>query len=386
MEAGATTAAALAAAECFALPTRPRAVRPLTIGHIHESFIVESDAPVPGGGASICRAWRAVVGRRFLLQRINRHVFPDPDALLSNLRRVTEHVAAKLRAGGVADVERRALTLIPTRDGTAAHRDGSGACWRMMRFIDGTATRTEALSPVHAEQAGRAFGEFQRLLADLPPPRLIETIPHFHDTPRRLEVLRAAIEADPAGRAGDSRPEIEFALSRAADAGRLMTLNRAGEIPERIVHNDAKISNVLFDERTDEPLCVVDLDTVMPGLALFDFGDMVRSMTCAAPEDERDLSRVGVSAEMFSGLARGYLAAAGPMLTPCEREHLVFSGWLISLEQGVRFLTDFLAGDAYYRTTRPGQNLDRCRTQFALVRSIERRRGELEGRVESCGL
>jgi len=377
-------AAALEAADRFDLPARPCVVQPLTIGHIHESFIVETDAPTPADCATAGAVQSTGCGRRFLLQRVNQNVFPDPDALLSNMRRVTEHVTAKLRAVGAADAERRVLTLVPTVGGAASYRDSNGAYWRMMRFIEGTTAYAEALSPAHAERAGRAFGEFQRLLADLPPPRLVETIPHFHDTPRRYGALRAAIAADARRRVKESRAEIEFALAREAPAGRLLELHRLGEIPERIVHNDAKISNVLFDARTDEPLCVVDLDTVMPGLALFDFGDMVRSMTCAAPEDERDLSRVSVSIEMFAALARGYLVAAGRMLTSCEREHLVLSGWLISLEQGVRFLTDFLAGDAYYRAERPRQNLDRCRTQFALVRSIERQRGELEGRVAVC--
>jgi len=198
---------------------------------------------------------------------------------------------------------------------------------------------------------------------------LHETIPGFHDTPSRFAALERATQADPRRRTAEARREIECAFLHRSLAGVLLDLHKAGEIPERVVHNDAKISNVLFDGTTGAALCVVDLDTVMPGLAVYDFGDMVRSMTCPAAEDETDLSRVEVQMPLFEALARGYLEAA-TFLTPAERVHLVTAGKLITLEQGVRFLTDFLNGDTYYRTQRSSQNLDRCRTQFKLAESI----------------
>jgi Ser/Thr protein kinase RdoA (MazF antagonist) len=234
-----------------------------------------------------------------------------------------------------------------------------------------------------AEQAGRAFGAFQHLLADLPVPPLHETIPDFHNTPLRFEALERAVQADPYNRAAMAKDEINVALSRRWMAGLLLDLHEAGGIPKRVVHNDAKINNVLFDEDTDTALCVVDLDTVMPGLAPHDFGDMVRSMTSLSPEDERDLSKVEVQMPLFEAIARGYLEEAGTLLTPAERAHLVSAGKLITLEQGVRFLTDFLNGDVYYKTQRPGQNLDRCRTQLELVKSIERHEPQMTRFIET---
>ena len=222
---------------------------------------------------------------------------------------------------------------------------------------------------------------FQSLLADLPPPRLHETIPDFHNTPLRLEALEGAVQADACGRVATAGREIACALDNRALAGALLDAHKRGAIPERVVHNDAKLSNVLFDQSTGDTLCVVDLDTVMPGLTLYDFGDMVRSMTCTAAEDERDLRRVVVQMPLFTALARGYLEAAGPFLLPAERDHLVTAGKLITLEQGVRFLTDYLRGDTYYKTNCPGQNLDRCRAQFALLRSIEEVEHEMNAAI-----
>ncbi|RMF71661.1 MAG: aminoglycoside phosphotransferase family protein, partial [Planctomycetota bacterium] len=252
-----------------------------------------------------------------------------------------------------------------------------GRVWRMYHFIEGTRTFTSPRSSAQATAAARAFGEFQALLADLPSPPLHETIPHFHDTPRRFAALRTSIADDAHRRAANAADEIAFCLAREASAGLLTDLHRRGAIPQRIVHNDAKISNVLFDDAGREAICVVDLDTVMPGLSLYDFGDMVRSMACSAAEDERDLSRVEVSPERFAALAAGYLEATGNLLVPAEREHLVDAARIITLEQGVRFLTDYLDGDRYYQTKRLNHNLDRCRTQLKLVASIERQAATL---------
>jgi aminoglycoside phosphotransferase (APT) family kinase protein len=234
-------------------------------------------------------------------------------------------------------------------------------------------------TPGEAFEAAKAFGEFQRSLASLPPPRLHETIANFHNTPLRFAALEAAVSADKSGRVRGALPEIRFALDRGEQADALL---RAG-LPERTVHNDAKLNNVLLDDATDKALCVVDLDTVMPGLALSDFGDLMRTATTRSHEDERDLNKVEMQFPLFEALARGYLAAASSFLTREEKRHLVAAGKIITLEQGVRFLADYLAGDRYYKIHREAQNLDRCRTQFRMLESIDRQQDEMERLVEA---
>ena len=345
------------------------AAEPFRGGHINDSFLLT------------CR--RANGSVRFLLQRINHAVFSNPMLLMENVQRVTDHVASALESQGTRDIDRRVLRLVRTHEDTPCHGDDAGSCWRLYRFIENTRTYEVVETAPQAEQAGRAFGAFQQLLADLPVPLLHETIPDFHNTPLRFEALERAVQADTYNRAAMAKDEIDVALSRRWMAGLLLDLHEAGEIPKRAVHNDAKINNVLFDEDTDTALCVVDLDTVMPGLAPYDFGDMVRSMTSLSREDERDLSKVEVQMPLFEAIARGYLEEAGALLTPAERAHLVPAGKLITLEQGVRFLTDFLNGDVYYKTQRPGQNLDRCRTQLELVESIERHEPQMTRFIET---
>lgn len=352
----------------FAVGGRLVRVQPFS-GHINDSFILTCE--YDGGPA------------RFLLQRINESVFRRPVEVMENIRRVTAHIAAKLKTQNVSDVDRRVLTLVPTHAGEVYHCDEAGGCWRLYRFIEGTRVYETVETPRQAESAGRAFGTFQCLLADFAGPRLNETIPDFHNTPLRYEALDRAVQADSCNRAVVARAEIEAAQRHRPLASALLDLHGAGELPERIAHNDAKISNVLLDESTDEALCVVDLDTVMPGLALYDFGDMVRSMATTAAEDETDLSKVEVEMELFEGLARGYLATAGGFLTPGERRNLVAAGKVITLEQAVRFLADFLLGDTYYKTQRPNHNLDRCRTQFKLLESIERCETQMTHLLES---
>ncbi len=351
----------------FAVDGRLAQVKP-TSGHINDSFILTYQC---GDGLA-----------RYLLQRINEFVFHRPAEVMDNIRRITAHIAAKLKPQGLADIHRRVLTLVPTHDGEPFHRDAAGGCWRLYHFIEGTRVYEAVETPQQAEFVGRAFGAFQCLLTDFAGPRLHETIPGFHNTPLRYEALDEAVQSDSCNRAAAARAEIDTANRYRPLAGVLLGLHRAGEIPERIAHHDAKISNVLLDETTDEALCVVDLDTVMPGLALYDFGDMVRSMTTTAAEDETDLAKVEVEMPLFEGLARGYLTAAGEFLNPTEREYLVVSGKLITLEQAVRFLTDFLVGDTYYKTDRPNHNLDRCRTQFKLLESIRRREADMTRCIE----
>ena len=226
------------------------------------------------------------------------------------------------------------------------------------------------------------FGRFQRMLIDLPGPALHETIGDFHNTPRRFEVFQDVLAADTLNRAKDAKPEIDFVFENSGLCSVLADLAGKGEIPVRIVHNDTKINNVMLDEKTDKGVCVIDLDTVMPGLSVCDFGDMVRTATCSAAEDERDLSRVAVDLKMFEALVRGYLAEAGRFLASAEKRHLVFAAKLITFEQLMRFLTDYLAGDVYYKTSRDGHNLDRSRTQMKLAESIVERQEAMTELVE----
>lgn len=343
-------------AAAFDVPGELTGIEPFGAGHINDSYRVE-----------FAQRGRST---RYLLQRINDAIFRDPPRLMANIQRVTAHIAARLQSEGVPDIARRVLRVVPARDGLPYYSDAVGGYWRMYYFVEGITAREAPETLAHAEQAGRAFGEFQRLLADFAGPRLHDTIPDFHHTPLRFAALEHAVQADTCGRCSAARAEIEYAFHHRTLAGLLVGAQARREVPERIVHNDAKLSNVLLDAATGEGLCVVDLDIVMPGLAVYDFGDMVRSMTCTAPEDETDLSRVDVQMPLFEGLVRGYLAATRPFLLPAERNLLVTAGKVITFEQGVRFLADFLSGDTYYKTCRPSHNLDRCRTQFALLESI----------------
>jgi hypothetical protein len=314
---------------------------------------------------------------RYILQRINHNVFKTPEALMENVQRVTTHLS--LKAVDQADFSRCGLTLIPARDGRAWHCDPNGNYWRTYIFIENARTYDAVESPQQAFQAARAFGRFQKLLSDLPAPRLHDTIPNFHHAPSRFTKLEAAVAADSANRAQLARPEIEFALNHKPMTGVLL----AAGLPERVTHNDTKLNNVMLDDKTGEGICVIDLDTVMPGLALYDFGDIVRTSTSPAKEDERDLSKVQMQFPMFEALARGYFATAAEFLTDVERQHLVFSGKLITFEIGIRFLTDFLEGDVYFKVHREGHNLDRCRTQFKLVESIEQQEDQMNKLVET---
>jgi Ser/Thr protein kinase RdoA (MazF antagonist) len=315
--------------------------------------------------------------RRYIFQRINHHVFQTPVALMENIQRVTEHLARKV--AHLPEPGRHVLTLIPSRDGQSFYRDPHGNYWRAYFFIDKARTYDVIESSQQAFAAAQAFGRFQKMLADLPAPRLHDTIPDFHHTPKRFAALEAALDADVANRAAFAKPEIEFALNNQAMAGVLV---RAG-LPERVTHNDTKLNNVMLDDATAEGICVIDLDTVMPGLALYDFGDMVRTATSPAQEDERDLTQVRMQFPMFEALVRGYLTTAGEFLTPAEKCFLPFSGKLITFEIGLRFLTDFLAGDTYFKVHRENHNLDRCRTQFKLVESIAGQEDEMNRLVET---
>ncbi|MDR2676014.1 MAG: aminoglycoside phosphotransferase family protein [Opitutaceae bacterium] len=333
-------------------------------GHINDTYAVNFDQ----AGAPV----------RYIFQRINTRVFKDVAGLMDNISRVTAHAASQAAKLGGGDVSRRALTLVPARDGRPYQVDEYGACWRCYLFIEKARTYDIVETPAHAREAARAFGNFQRLLTGLPGARLHETIPCFHNTRRRYENLMRAVEADPLNRAAAVRAEIDFARQNEPLVDVLSNLHASGEIPERVTHNDTKFNNVMLDDATHRAVCVIDLDTVMPGLALHDFGDMVRSATNTAAEDETDLSRVTMSMPVYEGLLAGYLSAAAPFLTPAETAHLAHSGRLITFEIGLRFLTDHLEGDVYFKTKRPAHNLDRARNQFALVRDIDASQKQME--------
>jgi aminoglycoside phosphotransferase (APT) family kinase protein len=340
-----------------------RSAVPYGNGHINDTYCVVFNGIGPAA--------------RFIIQRINRNVFKDPVAVMENIQRVTAHLASVV--ADEPDLPRRALTLIPSCEGLSWHVDPEGNYWRAYRFIEGARTFDAVESTEQAFQAAKAFGRFQRMLANLPEPRLHDTIPDFHHTPKRFEALERAIDVDVANRAIHARPEIDFALAHRHIVGLLLDAN----LPERVTHNDTKFNNVMLDDRTGEGICVIDLDTVMPGLAPYDFGDMVRTTTSPALEDERDLSKVHMQFPMYEALVRGYLASAGAFLTKAEKELLAFSGKLITFEIGIRFLTDYLCGDTYFKVHRDGHNLDRCRTQFALVRSIEQQDEQMSRLVEA---
>lgn len=330
---------------------------PFGAGHINDTYAARYDQ----GGQEI----------RYIHQRINHTVFPNPEQQMENIERVTQHLHNKLNCSPHHHTTREALTVVPTRQGNLFFRSPEGDYWRTYVLIENTHCVDIADSPALAHEAGLAFGRFQALLDDYEGPRLFETIPGFHHTPLRIQALHRAIKSDPLGRLDSVREEIEFILDRESKAGELIELWESGQLPERIVHNDTKINNVLFDSETGEGLCVVDLDTVMPGLAAFDFGDMVRTVTSPAAEDEPDASNVRMRFPYFEALARGYLAGTGSILTREEVDSLVMGGRIIPLTIGIRFLTDFLEGDRYFKTHYETHNRVRCRTQLALVASIE---------------
>ena len=346
-------------------PADRATVRRVVRGHIHDSYRVDA------------------ARRSVFLQRLNEQVFPDLDAVTHNIGVATEALAGAHRQDRTRDRRRSALTPMRSNQRAWLERDSSGGAWRAFAFIDGAHSVNVARRESQAAAAARAFGRFFLDLASVKPAQLRVTIPGFHDTPTRLTALDRAIASDVANRAHAAAPEIAFARARHALGSRLVAALSAGRLPLRAVHNDAKIGNVLFDDATGAALCVVDLDTVMPGLAAYDVGDLVRSMSAAAAEDARELSRVTLRPGHVDAVLRGWLSTAGPVVTPAERASLVSGALIITFEQGVRFLTDYLEADRYYKTDRPGQNLDRARVQFTLLRALEADEDRLERLVES---
>lgn len=360
-------------------PTQPPPIDQSVLSDVANSFRLEADF-VDGAdhghglinNTFLINCQRNGAPVRFVLQRINHHVFHRVPELMENVQRVTDHIAKKPQTAG-----RQPLRLVRNSNNSPFHLDRHDYHWRCYDFVSGAQSYDVIQSLPMARAAAQAFGEFQAQLADLAGTRLHETIPDFHNTRQRFANFTAAVDADKASRVATAGPEIEFALARQPLTDSLLSLHEAGKIPERITHNDTKISNVMIDDVTGEGISVIDLDTVMPGLGLYDFGDLVRSATNPCLEDELELSRVTVQLPVFEKLVEGYLASTRSILNQTEIDNLVVSGRLITFEIGLRFLTDYLSGDTYFRTTRPSQNLDRARGQFALLHSMEAAESEM---------
>jgi Ser/Thr protein kinase RdoA (MazF antagonist) len=325
-------------------------------GHINDTFCLVCQ---PQEGKAI----------RFILQGLSLAAFPRQDELMENFIGVTSHLRRKIEAAG-GDVMRETLNLVPTRDGKPYYTDSTGKVWRLTNYVEGTVCLQKATPDVF-EASARAFGRFQFFLQDYPAQTLHETIVKFHDTEDRFRKFEKALAADPLHRAEGVPDEIRFVLDRKADCSVALQALREGKLPLRVTHNDTKLDNVLFDRETGEGLCIIDLDTTMPGLCINDFGDSIRFGANHCREDEKDLSKVNFDIGLYEVYVRGFLEGAQGSLTPEELEYLPWGARLMTLECGIRFLTDYLEGDRYFRIHYPEQNLDRCRTQFKLVRDME---------------
>ena len=326
-------------------------------GHINDTFCVHTQ---PGEGPC----------RRFILQRISAAAFHHPDQVMANIASVTAFLRRAIAEAG-GDPSRETMTVLPSRDGKSFYSDSEGGAWRVYPFIENTVCLQAAETPELFAASARTFGRFQRMLKDYPADTLYETIPRFHDTEDRLAKLKAAVEADVMGRVKDVQPELDFVRKREADCSVALQALREGRLPLRVTHNDTKLNNVLIDRDSGEGICVIDLDTVMPGLSINDFGDSIRFGANHSTEDERDLSKVNFDLSLYEVYTQGFLEGAGGALTPAELDYLPWGAKLMTLECGIRFLTDYLEGDHYFRIHREGQNLDRCRTQFKLVADME---------------
>lgn len=332
---------------------------PYGFGHINDTFAANF---VNADGSK----------HRYILQRINCNIFKSPEKLMENIEKVTQHIKRKLSTKG-EDFSRKTLNIIYTLDGKSFLKDGSGEYWRAYDFIEGARTYQIVENENHLYNAGKAFGNFQNLLCDFEADTLYEVIPDFHHTQKRYEAFMEAVKADKFSRAADVKAEIDFVIQRAAETGRIVEMLESRKLPVRVTHNDTKFNNVMIDDETGEGICVVDLDTVMPGSSLYDFGDAIRSGTNPADEDERDLSKVCMELGYFEKYTQGFLDATRDVLWDAEIEFLPLGAKLMTLECGMRFLTDHLNGDVYFKIHREAHNLDRCRTQFKMVADMEQK-------------
>lgn len=326
---------------------------------------------IPFGGGHINDTFRVQTAEKYyILQRINKFVFKRPTDIMENIVAVTEFLQNKIAASG-GDSSRETLNFLPAKDGKYYYIDSDGEYWRLMEYIGNTTAYDFATGTDMLQESGFAFGQFQNLLSDYPAPTLHEVIKDFHNTPERVKQLEAAIAENKTGRADDVAEEIKFALDRKKDAAELMELLHEGKLPLKVTHNDTKMSNVLIDDNSGKALCVIDLDTVMPGLTAFDYGDSIRAGASTAAEDEADLSKVNFSLQLFEAYTKGFLSAAEKALTPLELQTLPVGAKLMTYEVGLRFLADYINGDIYFKTAYPQHNLDRARNQFKLVKDME---------------
>ena len=335
------------AIHAFALNGAPITCAPYGEGHINHTFLVETDA-----------------GARYILQRLSRAAFHNIPELMDNVTNVTRHLHSRLQG------DERCLRLVPTNDGGSFYLDPDGEYWRVYDFLEGTICLQQARTPEDFYQSAVAFGTFQKHLRDYPSETLHETIPNFHNTPDRYRQFKETLASDPLGRAAGVADEIRFILDREEDGSLLQNMRDAGTLPVRVTHNDTKLNNVMFDETTGEGVCVIDLDTVMPGLLAYDFGDAIRFGASTAREDETDLCKVLLDLSLYETYLRGFLSSCGD-LTAEELRSLPLGAKTMTLENALRFLKDYLDGDVYYQIARPEHNLDRARTQIKLVSEME---------------
>mgnify|MGYP003766230599 CR=1 FL=1 len=325
-------------------------------GHINDTFLVRFQ-----------REDGTIV--KYILQRMNHHIF-NPDQLMQNICNVTSFLREKIIKNG-GNPDRETMNVIPTKDGKPYFKDSIGSCWRGYAFIHNATCYDQVEKPEDFYQSAVTFGRFQSLLSDFKADTLYETIVDFHNTPKRFETFKEVVKKDICNRASGVQEEIDFVMSRAEDMKICTEMLKNGELPLRVTHNDTKLNNVLIDNETGKGLCVIDLDTVMPGLSIFDFGDSIRFGANTAMEDEKDLSKVSLDLNLFEQYAAGFLEGCNGSLTENELKMLPIGAKIMTLECGMRFLTDYLQGDVYFNIHRPEHNLDRCRTQFKLVEDME---------------
>ncbi len=316
--------------------------------------------------------------KKYVLQLINTTVFKNPDTLMSNIVAVTGHIRKKNEDLNIPWADRGTLTFLPCLDGKYYHIDENGNCWRIYEYIDNVYTCNAIDSTEIFENAGVAFGDFQNILADFDGASLYETIENFHNTVSRFADFKKAVDENKSGRLDTAKEEVEFAIAREADTHVLVDMIADGKLPLRVTHNDTKLNNILFDNVSDKGICIIDLDTVMPGLSLYDFGDSIRFGANTAAEDEKDISKVSLSIELYEAYVKGYLSSAKKALTDLEKELLPFGAKIMTYECGIRFLMDYLNGDTYFKTEYPEHNLVRARTQFALVADMEKKMEEMK--------
>lgn len=345
------------ALEQFHIQGKCRRLASYGSGHINDTFLAE--CTVPEGV------------HRYILQRINHEIFTNPEELMENIAGVTTFLRERIVEQG-GDPMRETLNLLPTKEGRTYYRDVKGCYWRVYEFIEGASTYDQVRRREDFYESAVAFGNFQRLLAEYPADTLHETIPNFHNTVSRYEDFLRAVEEDRTGRAAEVQPEIRFLMEREERYHILCDLKKSGRLPLRVTHNDTKLNNIMIDNRTHRGICVIDLDTVMPGLAVNDFGDSIRFGASTAAEDEVDLEKVRCDLGLFELYTRGFIRGCGGSLTDMEIRMLPEGARTMTLENALRFLTDYLQGDIYYKIHHPRHNLDRARTQIRLAEDMEK--------------